>query len=389
MKQIAIIGATGSIGQSALDVIRTHRQRFVVTLLSARSNVDALVRDAAEFKPKFITLENTAKKDELINALQQAKLQNSVTPLFGEDGLLEALESCEANLCISAAVGSAGLVPTLKAIDMNMDIALANKETLVAGGAIVTEKAAQKNIKLLPVDSEHSALFQCLHAGKREEVRKLILTASGGPFRGYTKEQLATVTAQAALSHPTWQMGRKVTIDSATLANKALEAMEAQWLFNLQMDKIEVLIHQQSIIHGLVEYHDGSIVAQLAKPDMRIPIQYALSYPNRLENAFGTPDFAKLKNLTFETPDAKTFPMLELGYKAAYKGGTMPAVYSAANEAAVQFFLSGKISFYEINKLVEKAMESCVVTEASSAEAILNAENNAKSLVIQTVSDMI
>ena len=351
-KRIAILGSTGSIGTQALEVIGGHPEMFEVAVLTARDNVDLLVKQALEFIPSFVVITNELKFREVSDALKGLP-----TKVFsGENMLVEIVQKKEIDLVLSALVGFAGLYPTLAALGAGKDIAIANKETLVVGGEMVIHLAKENGCAVYPVDSEHSAIFQCLAGEENNPVEKIILTASGGPFRGMKKEQLARVTRKEALNHPNWCMGEKVTIDSASLMNKGLEIIEARWLFDLDPQQIEVVVHPQSIIHSIVQFHDGSMKAQMGLPDMRLPIQYALGYPKRLENSFPRFSFAEYPQLSFEKPDTETFRNLELAYYALKRGGNIPCILNAANEVAVQAFLEEKIGFLRIPEIIEEVM---------------------------------
>ncbi|MEG6585920.1 1-deoxy-D-xylulose-5-phosphate reductoisomerase [Dendrosporobacter sp. 1207_IL3150] len=353
MQNISILGSTGSIGKQTLEVIAANRDRFSVCALAAHHNDELLEEQINIFKPEIAVLTDEHAASRLIR-----RYRGSTQILAGEDGLLEAAVVPKANTVVTSLVGFAGLKPTMAAINAGKNIALANKETLVAAGEIVTKTAQIKGVKILPVDSEHSAILQCLQGEKKENVSRLILTASGGPFRGMTPDQLKNVEIADCLRHPNWSMGKKITIDSATLANKGLEVIEARWLYDIGYDKIDVVVHPQSIIHSMVEFIDGSVMAQLGMPDMRLPIQYALTYPERIQADFAKVDFTKISSLSFESPNVISFPALEYAYIAGRTGGSLPCVFNAANEAAVYAFLDGKISFLSINELIKAAMTS-------------------------------
>jgi len=349
MKKISILGSTGSIGVNTLDVISRYPDKFQVVGLAGGGNEKLLLKQIRKFKPKIAALFNKEGGDRL-----REKLKNkNVSIVSGIDGIIEVATVPDADMVISAIVGAAGLIPTLSAIKANKDIALANKETLVMAGEIIMKEIDGKG-RIIPVDSEHSAIFQSLVGEKKKNIKKIILTASGGPFRNYSAAQFKNIRPEDALKHPNWLMGKKITIDSATLMNKGFEVIEAKWLFGVSDKDIEVLIHPQSIIHSLVEFIDGSVIAQLGIPDMRIPISYALNYPDRLEIALPSLNLAKIKNLSFEKPDTEKFPCLALAFEALKKGGTMPAVLNAANEIAVNSFLNREISFNEIPLVIEK-----------------------------------
>lgn len=350
-KRIAILGSTGSIGTQALNVIRRHRDRFAVEVLCAGSNADLLIQQALEFDPNAVAIADEDKYAQVSEALQP----RGIKVYAGEGAIADLMEMETVDLVLAAIVGFAGLRPTLRAIEHGKPIALANKETMVVAGSIVTAAALQHRVPILPVDSEHSAIFQCLIG--EGAIDKILLTASGGPFRGRTREQLEGVTLEQALNHPNWKMGRKVTIDSASLMNKGLEVIEAKWLFGVDAEDIEVVVHPQSVVHSMVQFCDGSIKAQLGIPSMETPIQFAFSYPERIESHLPRLDFAQYPNLTFEKPDRKTFRCLDLAYQAIGRGGNMPCVMNAANEVAVQQFIDGKIRFLDIADRVEEAMQ--------------------------------
>lgn len=350
-KRIAILGSTGSIGTQALNVIRRHRDRFAVEVLCAGSNADLLVQQALEFDPNAVAIADEGKYAQVSEALQP----RGIKVYAGEGAIADLMEMETVDLVLAAIVGFAGLRPTLRAIEHGKPIALANKETMVVAGSIVTAAALKHRVPILPVDSEHSAIFQCLIG--EGAIDKILLTASGGPFRGRTREQLEGVTLEQALNHPNWKMGRKVTIDSASLMNKGLEVIEAKWLFGVDAEDIEVVVHPQSVVHSMVQFCDGSIKAQLGIPTMETPIQFAFSYPERIESHLPRLDFAQYPNLTFEKPDRKTFRCLDLAYQAIGRGGNVPCVMNAANEVAVQQFIDGKIRFLDIADRVEEAMQ--------------------------------
>ncbi len=351
-KTLVILGSTGSIGRNALDVISRYPNRFRVVGLSAHRNVSLLTRQIRQFHPEAVAVTDSKAFQEIFHLVR-----HEVQVLPGEEGAIALATREDADMVVSAMVGAVGLRPTLSAIQAGKDIALANKETLVAGGELIVSAVSASGIRLIPVDSEHSAIFQSILGHSRKEIRKIILTASGGPFRTWPAEKMAEVTPALALHHPNWTMGAKVTVDSATMMNKGLEIIEARWLFDILPQRIEVLIHPESIIHSMVEYIDGVIMAQLGIPDMRIPIAYALSFPERLEIGLEPLDLSRIGKLTFEKPDRERFPTLNLAYKAIEKGKTYPAVLNAANEIAVHAFLEGKISFVEIPKIVSTVMK--------------------------------
>lgn len=374
-RRISILGSTGSIGVQTLDVARNLNIK--VEGLSANSNIDLLEKQAREFNPLIVAVK---EKDQGIILKERLK-DTDIEVLTGIEGFnkVAAIESIDT--VVTSVVGIAGLIPTMEAIKNKKNIALANKETLVTAGHLVMDCAKRNNVKIFPVDSEHSAIFQSLMGNNISEVEKIILTASGGPFRALTKEQLSNVTLEQALKHPNWNMGSKITIDSATMMNKGLEVIEAKWLFDIDVENIEVLIHPQSIIHSMVQYVDGSVIAQLGSPDMRIPIQFALTYPNRCDNNFSKLDFLKLANLSFEKPDLEKFTCLKLAFEALRIGGTMPTVLNGANEVAVNMFLNKKIDFIDIPYIVEKAMDSHQVIQNPNLEQIVQTDLWTRNLV--------
>ena len=380
MKTIAILGSTGSIGTQTLDVVDNLGGEFTVVALTANSRVDLLYEQIIKYKPKLAVVMEAAAYDTL-----KAKLRKTsgidVTLLCGLDGLLEA--SASADLCVNALVGSVGLLPTLAAIDAGADVALANKETIVMAGEIVMNRARLRDVRIIPIDSEHSAIFQCLAGNKGNRIRKIILTASGGPFCGMTLDQLESVTPDDALRHPNWVMGRKITIDSATMMNKGLEVIEARWLFCVEPSRIDVVVHPQSVVHSMVEFEDGAVMAQLGESDMRVSIQYALTYPRRVRSDFGRLDILNRGTLSFELPDNQTFPCLNYAYDALNMGGTVPTVLNSANEVAVEMFLEGKIAFLEIPWLIRSAVSAYNVEHAFDVDGILQADAWAKNLCQQ------
>lgn len=379
MKRITILGATGSIGTQTLEVIRRERERFHLTAVSANNSYEKMINIINEFNPSYAVLSSEKAYEQVKDYCLSNNLKTIV--LFGIEGLNTIVTLPEVNLVVTSVVGMIGLVPTLKAIKAGKDIALANKETLVVGGKLVISEAEKCSVKIFPVDSEHSAIFQCLQGNNKEDVGRLLLTASGGPFRGRKKEQLAQVTVEEALKHPRWDMGRKISIDSATLMNKGLEVIEAHWLFNIDYDNIKVVVHPQSVIHSMVEYKDGSVIAQLGSADMKLPIQYALNYPERKEAVVSKLNFYDMENLTFEKPDFETFKALKLAYEAGKIGGTMPAILNAANEAAVELFLTKRIKFLDIGNILEECMNNFEVIQNYSLEDILNIDEKVKRYV--------
>lgn len=372
MKNIGILGSTGSIGTQTLEIVRNNKD-LQVTALAAGSNVLKMEEQIREFKPEIAVMWS----QEAANELRVRIADTSTNVLSGMEGLLEIASMEKLEVLVTAIVGMIGIKPTITAILSGKTIALANKETLVTAGHIIMPLAAEKSVSILPVDSEHSAIFQSMHGENRERVSKLLLTASGGPFRGRKREELTDITVEDALRHPNWSMGRKITVDSATLVNKGLEVIEAKWLFGVSPEKIQVVVHPQSIIHSMVEYADGGIMAQLGVPDMKLPIQYALFYPDRRPMEGKRVDFYELASMSFERPDTETFRGLLMAYDAIREGGSMPTVYNAANEKAVSLFLDRKIKFLEIYDLIQGAMEHHKTVKFPSVEEILDAEAEA------------
>lgn len=377
MKNISILGSTGSIGTQTLQVIRNHPADFKVIAISGNNNIDLLIDQINEFKPKYVAVYKEEKAKELKNRI----IGYNTKVLCGISGLKEISTIDEVDILVTSVATNIGLIPTLDAIRAKKTIALANKETLVTAGELVMEEAYRNGVSIIPVDSEHSAIFQCLQGNSITEVNKIVLTASGGPFRGFKKEELVNVKSEKALKHPNWSMGRKISIDSATLMNKGLEVIEAKWLFGLETDKIDVLVHPQSIIHSMVEYIDGSVLAQMGLPDMKVPIQYALTYPRRIESKSEGLDFQKYRQLTFEEPDRNTFPCLDLAYHALDIGGTMTAVLNAANEELVFQYLDNKIKFYDIPSRIEKAMEKHSVIKKPNLNDIIEADKSTREYI--------
>ena len=368
-KKISVLGSTGSIGTQTLEIVR-YNQDIEITALAAGSNVELLEKQVREFHPKTACLWDEKAAAEL--KVRIADLEVKV--VSGLEGLIEAATEPEAQIVVTAIVGMIGIRPTIAAMEAGKDIALANKETLVTAGHIIMPLARKMGVKILPVDSEHSAIFQCIHGAGGNKIHKILLTASGGPFRGRTREQLLHVQAEDALKHPNWAMGKKITIDSSTLVNKGLEVMEARWLFDVEMDQIQVVIQPASVIHSMIEYEDGAVMAQLGTPDMKLPIQYALYYPKRRFLPGDRLDFTKLREITFDVPDMETFPGLKLAYNAARAGGSLPTVFNAANERAVELFLQKKISYLTITDMIQAAMESHHMVNAPDVDQILEAE---------------
>ncbi|NBJ15597.1 MAG: 1-deoxy-D-xylulose-5-phosphate reductoisomerase [Dehalobacter sp. 4CP] len=372
MKIISVLGSTGSIGTQTLDVVRNSEGKLAVYALSANSRADLFEQQIREFRPRIAVM----MQEESALFLKQRVADLSVKVLAGMEGLLEAATAAEVDTVVTAVSGSIGLEPTLAALNAGKNIALANKETLVAAGELVMQTAERNGCSVIPVDSEHSAVFQCL-SGNKNAVKKIILTASGGPFRGWDRERLADVTPAMALKHPNWNMGAKITIDSATMMNKGLEVIEAKFLFGVDYDQIDVLVHPQSIVHSMVEFRDGTVLAQLGIPDMRIPIQYALTYPERWENRLPELSLAG-KSLTFEKPDLAAFPFLKFAYACGQTGKTLPAVMNAANEICVHAFLAGRIKYHEMHELVERTCQVHQVQEIKDLDTVLAADRWAR-----------
>ena len=363
MKKIAVLGSTGSIGTQTLDVVRNHSDILKIEVLAANNNDELLEKQIEEFAPSIAVLNDKNAYEKL-----KARYSGKTQLLCGEEGLIEGVVNDKIDTVVTSLMGFAGLRPTMAAIDAGKNIALANKETLVVAGELVMQKAKEKNIEIMPIDSEHGALFQCLHGEDMAKVDKLLVTASGGPFRGKTKEELQNVSVKQCLNHPTWKMGRKITIDSATLMNKGLEVIEAKQLYGVSYDNIQVVVHPQSIVHSMVQYADGSVIAQLASTDMRLPIQYALTYPERMECVAPKLDFWQMQPLTFEKPDTDTFRGLALAYEAGKIGGSMPCVMNAVNEIAVAAFLNEQIRFLDIYDIIEDEMLSHITLVSPKLE---------------------
>ena len=369
MRNIAILGSTGSIGTQTLDVVREHGDLSVVAL-AAGNNIKLLEKQIREFHPKMVAVWDEKKAAVLRDSVKDC----AVTVVCGMEGLLEVATIPDSEILVTAIVGMLGIRPTIAAIKSGKNIALANKETLVTAGHIIMPLAKEYGVSILPVDSEHSAIFQSLNGEHNNKIERILLTASGGPFRGKTRKELKQVTLEDALKHPNWSMGRKITIDSATLVNKGLEVMEAKWLFDVGLEQIVVVVQPQSVIHSMVEYEDGAVIAQLGTPDMRLPIQYALYYPNRRTLSGDRLDFYKLKEITFEKPDTETFRGLALAFDAMKKGGNVPTIFNAANEKAVAKFLNREIRFLEIPEIIESCMNQCSYVKNPSVEEILETE---------------
>lgn len=379
-RRIAILGSTGSIGRQTLDVVRQHPDMFEVTMLTANNSSELLIRQALEFKPNHVVICNEAKYDEVANALQDEYIK----VFTGMDSVCDLVGEPETDIVVTAMVGFSGLKSTMAAIKAGKAIALANKETLVAAGSIVMEAALKNNCPILPVDSEHSAIFQCLQGCHGAEIAKLHLTASGGPFRTWTKEDISKATKTQALKHPKWNMGNKITIDSATMMNKGLELIEAKWLFSVEPSDINIVIHPQSIIHSMVEFNDGAVLAQLGEPDMREPIQYAISYPDRLPLDNRKINFAEIARLNFYEPDRDKFPAINLAVEAITAGGNMPCVMNAANEVAVAAYLQDRIGFYDITGIISECMAGADFVKEPDLDTIFksNEESTAKAMEI-------
>ena len=382
-RHIAILGSTGSIGTQALDVIGQHEDRFQVELLTANNNSRLLIEQARRFNPSSVVICNPDLYDEVAAALDPLYIK----VFTGIDSICELLKDPQIDIVLTAMVGFSGLKPTIAAIEAGKAIALANKETLVAAGSLVMPLARQFSAPILPVDSEHSAIFQCLQ-GEHARLEKILLTGSGGPFRTSTREELATATREQALNHPRWKMGAKVTIDSASLMNKGLELIEARWLFNVEPQDIEVVIHPQSIIHSMVQFSDGCVMAQLSQPDMRLPIQYALSYPERIDLNTKRIDFSELAQLTFEKPDLERFPCLGLAYGALEKGGNATCIMNGANEVAVAAFLEGRIHFTRIPEIIATTMARCTFVAQPDLDAIYSTDFEAKRIASDLINGL-
>ncbi|MBR2407959.1 MAG: 1-deoxy-D-xylulose-5-phosphate reductoisomerase [Lachnospiraceae bacterium] len=384
MKKIAVLGSTGSIGTQTLEIVRERQGKFEITALAAGSNIDLLEQQVTEFVPKLACLKKEEDAKELKRRLE-AKGIYSTEVVFGMDGLIACATECTADMTVNAVVGMIGILPTIAAIKAGKDIALANKETLVTAGHIIMPLVEEYNVKLLPVDSEHSAVFQCLQGAGEQTVEKLLLTASGGPFRGKKKEELGSITVEQALKHPNWAMGRKITIDSSTLVNKGLEVMEAGWLFSLRPEQIEVVVQPKSIIHSMIQFTDGAVLAQLGTPDMKLPIQYAMTYPDRVCLSGKRLDFFELQKIEFFKPDTDTFRALTLAYDAFSEGGSLPTVYNAANEMAVALFLDRKIGYLQITELIERAMDAHEKIVNPTLEEVLSTEKETYDYIRENV----
>ncbi len=380
-RNIAILGSTGSIGTQSLDVIRRHPDYFQIEVLTAQNNAELLITQALEFKPNCVVIAN----DSLYQRVFEALDPNDIKVYAGENALASVVEMESIDMVLTALVGYSGLLPTIKAINAGKTIALANKETLVVAGELITKLAQEKGINILPVDSEHSAIFQCIVGEFHNPIEKLVLTASGGPFRGRNRETLLSVTKEQALKHPNWDMGAKITIDSATMMNKGLEVIEAKWLFGVSLDQVEVVVHPQSIVHSLVQFEDGSMKAQMGLPDMRVPIQFALSYPERLKADYPRFDFMDYPQLTFEKPDTGTFRNLGLAFEVAREGGNQPCILNAANEIAVQGFLEDKVGFLEISDVIENCLQKVSYIRNPEIEDFIQTDKETRAVALELV----
>lgn len=380
-RSIAILGATGSIGTQALDIVREHPEQFEVYALTANENIDLLIKQAKEFLPEVVVIANESKYNQLKEALNDLPIK----VWAGSESIAQVVQSEPIDIVLTAMVGYSGLKPTINAIKAKKAIALANKETLVVAGELITSLAVENRVPILPVDSEHSAIFQCLN-GERSPIEKILLTASGGPFRNHSLDELKKVTKKEALKHPNWSMGAKVTIDSASLMNKGLEMIEAKWLFDVQPDQIEVVVHPQSIIHSMVQFEDSSIIAQLGLPDMHLPIQYALAYPTRLKSNFERLDFFKLQSMTFEKPDTSRFRNLAFAFEAAKTKGNMACTMNAANEIVVAAFLQDKIGFLEMSDIIEKTMQKTNFVQTPCYEDYVQTDTEARCIAKEFIN---
>jgi 1-deoxy-D-xylulose-5-phosphate reductoisomerase len=380
-KKLTILGSTGSIGTQALEVVSANPDQFEVTVLTAANNVKLLKEQALKYKPDTVVIANKEHYKELNDAL----FAEGIKVFAGEDALSQVMSHQEVDMVLTATVGFSGLKPTMAAIDAGKQIALANKETLVVAGELVTKAAKSKGVNIFPVDSEHSAIFQSMAGEFHNPIEKIYLTASGGPFRGMNKKELAKVTRQQALKHPNWDMGAKITIDSASMMNKGLEVIEAKWLFSLDKKQIDVIVHPQSIIHSIVQFEDGSMKAQMGLPDMKLPIQYALAYPDRLANDFKRFNFLDYPELTFEAPDLESFRNLQLAYDAMEKGGNMPCILNAANEVVVDAFLKDKIGFLEMSDVLEKVMDKSSFIKNPAIDDFYDTDKEARELAVELI----
>jgi 1-deoxy-D-xylulose-5-phosphate reductoisomerase len=384
-RHIAILGSTGSIGTQAVDVVKSHPDRFQVEVLTTNNNADLLIEQAIDLKPNVVVICNETRYDQVFGALDPL----GIKVYAGAKAIASVVQMDTIDMVLTAMVGYAGLLPTIKAIEAGKSIALANKETLVVAGELITRLAAQKGVNIYPVDSEHSAIFQCLVGEFHNPIEKIILTASGGPFRGKSREFLSTVTKAQALKHPNWTMGAKITIDSATLMNKGLEVIEAKWLFGLTPAQIDVIVHPQSIIHSLVQFEDGSLKAQMGLPDMRLPIQFALGYPNRLPSNFPRFNFLDYPSLTFEKPDLETFRNLQLAFEALDRGGNAPCIINAANEVAVDAFLHDQIGFLEISEIIDLCLAKSTFVQNPTYDDYVNSDDEARRLASERIKSFV
>ncbi len=383
-KKVAILGSSGSIGTQALEVIEEQSHLFEVEVLTVNKNAQLLVKQAKKFKPNAVVIVD----ETMYSHVNEALFEEDIMVYSGSDALEQVVAYKEIDIVLTALVGYAGLKPTIAAINAGKDIALANKETLVVAGELVTSLAREKGVNILPVDSEHSAIFQCLVGEYMNPIEKIILTASGGPFRGNSIQELESVTKEQALKHPNWDMGAKITIDSASLMNKGLEVIEAKWLFNLKPEQIEVIVHPQSIVHSLVQFEDGSIKAQIGLPDMKLPIQYAMGFPQRLNNNFTRFNFLDYSQLTFEAPDKKTFRNLVLAFKALEKGGNAPCVLNAANEIVVESFLEDRIGFLQMSDVIEQCMQDVAFIAKPNLEDYIKSDKEARSITQRIIDSL-
>ena len=380
-RKLAILGSTGSIGTQALDVVREHPDKFEVYAITANNSLDLLIKQAREFQPEIVVIAN----DDKYQALKEALADLPIKVWGGSDSISQVVQDDSIDIVLTAMVGYSGLAPTISAIKAKKTIALANKETLVVAGELITSLAMQYRVPILPVDSEHSAIFQCLN-GENSAIEKILLTASGGPFRTFTKDQLQKVTKSQALKHPNWDMGAKITIDSATMMNKGFEMIEARWLFGVSPSQVEVVVHPQSIIHSMVQFEDSSIIAQLGMPDMRLPIQYAFAYPNRLKSDFERLDIFKLATMTFEPADMDRFRNLAFAFEAANVGGNMPCIVNAAKEIVVDAFLKEKVGFLEMSDIIEKTMQNTTFITKPTYEDYVDSNNEARGIASSMIS---
>ncbi|MCU0341746.1 MAG: 1-deoxy-D-xylulose-5-phosphate reductoisomerase [Spirosomaceae bacterium] len=384
-KHIAILGSTGSIGTQALEVVAAHPESFSVEVLTAQNNADLLIEQAAQFRPNVVVIANEDLYDQVFSALDPLDIQ----VYAGHKAIADVVQMDSIDTVLTSMVGYSGLIPTLKAIEAGKQIALANKETLVVAGELVTGLARQKGVNIYPVDSEHSAIFQCIVGEFHNPIEKILLTASGGPFRGRTRDELLHVTKAQALKHPNWSMGAKITIDSASLMNKGLEVIEAKWLFGLETSQIEVVVHPQSIIHSMVQFEDGSIKAQMGLPDMRLPIQFALTYPHRLKADFPRFDFLQYPSLTFEKPDLQTFRNLQFAFDALDKGGNMACIVNAANEVAVSAFLEDKIGFLQMSDLIETCMQRVTFIQQPTLDDYIQTDAETREIANESMRKLV